>query len=253
MVSMTLVHISVILSLTSLEGSLQTYLPAGGCGVFWFASSIASCWMTTSGFAIALLRAIIIKWKVINREKAKQLALKLILMTGLMVAGLSTNIGIAKFLSGTALTYEFCEGRSAKMHEYIAEYEGASLENRRYGVIVVSITIASSQFIIFLELAIYLFLYHHQYKHNKTMQRNGIFSNEVIAQRHRKNVITLSGQTTTFVVEMIGTTIVQLLINVKSIEILEPASFPLCLIVVEAITAITHIWSSPELRRFYTI
>ena len=69
-------------------------------------------------------------------------------------------------------------------------------------------------------------------------------------QRRRKNVITMSSQAITFLIECFASIVIMILTNLK-VKAFEAASFPLFLVICEALITISHVWASPELRRFY--
>ena len=78
-----------------------------------------------------------------------------------------------------------------------------------------------------------------------------LFILQVIQTRKRKNVITLTGQTITFFMEIVVTILMQLLYTKSGIEFLEPSEMTAYLIIGSMIVTLTQIYTSPELRRFY--
>ena len=83
------------------------------------------------------------------------------------------------------------------------------------------------------------------FEHNKTM--NATVSKDELQRRRRGNIITLSGQASTFVLETIGTLTCQFMIR----GFFEPASFSCMLVVMTALLSASHVFSSPELRRYF--
>lgn len=236
-----------------LEDTFESYISPVGCHFFWLATVIMVYTLICGGFVMALFRLIVIRLEV-NVTGAKKVMQKLIAMESIMVSLMVIGVGYGNYFSGTSRVHEFCKGRSYEMNKIIALYHGSSLEDISFGLKFTSSIVAVGQIVILIEFIIYVYLYVLQYRHNKLMASHGIVAIDVIAKRHRKNVITMSSQALTFAYEWISSIVVQVLIHSK-IELFDNASsiYIFFLILTEALISIFHFWSSPELRRFYGI
>ena len=81
-----------------------------------------------------------------------------------------------------------------------------------------------------------------------------IFSLQAIKSRTKKNVITLTGQIISFVLEILIPLICELLLTKfgsNGYIIIEPAGIPIIVIFGTTLIAVAQFITSPELRRFY--
>ena len=80
-----------------------------------------------------------------------------------------------------------------------------------------------------------------------------IFSLQAIKSRTKKNVITLTGQIISFVLEILIPLICELLLTKfgSNAYIIEPAGIPIIVIFGTTLIAVAQFITSPELRRFY--
>lgn len=159
--------------------------------------------------------------------------------------------GYVKYKSASGPTFEFCHGHSVNVDKIILEYQRLDTADIEFDSKLLLIGGVPLQIIHFAELLIYFYLYVYQYNHNKNMVRNGVLSGERLRQRQQRNVVTMSGQAMTFLVQLTFFAIAQVSINVKSVQVLEPASLPVYLIVVSALVSLTQICASPEMRDHY--
>ena len=144
------------------------------------------------------------------------------------------------------------------MDMIIQKASGASSEwSISVGMKFVNTWFICGQMFVLVEMSIYIILFRHFYTHNvllkKEKQGLGLHP-DTIKKRKKQNVITLSGQSVSFVVETIAVTIGQLLIFFhKSHDSQFPdgslaSSF---IIPFSATLTVTFFVASPELRRFY--
>ena len=96
------------------------------------------------------------------------------------------------------------------------------------------------------ETMIYIRLCYGLWKHDKRMRDK--ISNNDFQQRKRKNVITLSGQMISFIVEWIVT--FYLIAQVSNNDLADPSVMPLALITSSTIISTSQLWSSHELIRY---
>lgn len=238
----------IVLSL-AVGSTLESLITPAGCHFFWLTIIITTTVLTSGGFAMALFRVIVIKMEA-DIEEAKAIMMKIIGLEVIMVAGQVAGTGYGNYYSGAGLAQTFCSGHSSEMNKLITEYQGSTAEDITFGLLFTLIAVGTGQIAIITELLVYCYLYIFQLRHNQRMASEGLFSQEIVVQRHQKNVITMSGQASAFCIECIASIIIQIMMSQK-VELLESASFPLVLVVLEALVTISHIWSSPELRRFY--
>ena len=116
------------------------------------------------------------------------------------------------------------------------------------------------------EFMAYIILFHHLYVHNENMTTfnkqdlniNQEMSRKAINKRHQKNIISLAGQFGAFLME-IFVLIIAIIFQTKTIENFVKQHLGLKLVdlyliighLSKAITTITFILASPELRRYF--
>jgi len=198
---------------------------------------------------MAAWRFIVLKWEITELE-AKKLMWKILALELMGMMTFVAGIGYGNYYSGTGLAYTFCRGHSTEMNTIIAEYQGSSQANIAFGIKFTSAVTGAGSINLIVELLIYWYLHVLQEKHNSSMASHNILPQDVLIARHRKNVITMSSQAATFMIECFLTVTVIIMLNLN-VKALEAASFPLILVFMEVTITISHIWSAPELRRFY--
>ena len=150
---------------------------------------------------------------------------------------------------GTSSEMEFCTGYSlSSIRNFLSNNNNHHKNEQGRSTLIVVVLIL--QTFMCSEMVIYISIFWKLYKQNQ--KENRALSKEVIRLRNNKNAISLSGQVSTFVVEVTGTLIAQTLImNNDGVGVLEPAAFTCCSIVIIAVISALQIVTSPELRRFY--
>ena len=98
------------------------------------------------------------------------------------------------------------------------------------------------------EFTIYTAISWHLWKHDKRSVENKTITNRMRRDRNDKNVITLSGQAGTFVVELIVT--IYVIIHVKNLSIADPSLMPIILTITNTVLSISQFVTSHELKRF---
>ena len=111
----------------------------------------------------------------------------------------------------------------------------------------VAIGIVLVQIFIVGEFMIYLLLFKDQYEHNKELENGKSLglSKDNLQKRHRKNVITLFGQFTTFIIEFVISVIYHVAIRMEFSAFNIKQSLEMLLVF--------SYFTSPELRRFYFV
>ena len=108
------------------------------------------------------------------------------------------------------------------------------------------------QVFVIIELFMYLTIFHHLYIYNN----KGVsgLSADTINKRKRQNVISLTGQCISFVVETIVGLVTQFIMFFHaSSSFADESLFVPVVLIGMALVTITEFISSPELRRFYLI
>ena len=96
------------------------------------------------------------------------------------------------------------------------------------------------------EFAIYVKICYTLWRHDKRMK--GKISNNDMQQRKRKNVITLSGQLSSFIVELIGQFFV--LAQIFNNELADPSVMAINFIKYSTFVSLSQLWCSHELMRY---
>ena len=143
------------------------------------------------------------------------------------------------------------------MDMIIQKASGASSEwSISVGMKFVNTWFICGQMFVLVEMSIYIILFRHFYTDNVKKEQKGLgLPPDTIKKRKKQNVITLSGQSVSFVVETIAVTIGQLLIFFHKSS--HDSQFPdgslasSFIIPFSATLTITFFVASPELRRFY--
>ena len=96
------------------------------------------------------------------------------------------------------------------------------------------------------EVGIYIRICYGLWKQDEGMR--GKISGANLRQRKKKNVITLSGQVTSFFIEFLTT--IFLMAQVLNNDLADPSVMPLFILTSATIISISQLWSSPELTRY---
>ena len=127
--------------------------------------------------------------------------------------------------------------------------EGISVDQIQFGKRLLSGSVAIIQVCVLLEFLSYISIYWSLTEQNKSFIK--IVQDDVLKKRAKKNIITLTGQALTFIVELTYSMFAQLLIHYgPELGVFVSGVLPCGLIVTMAAYTTTQILSSPELRRF---
>lgn len=256
-----------------LENSLESYIGHSGCTILWLFGTLTNMKVVFSELQLAIFRFLVIKYE-LTQEKTKKVMKGMVLLDAFFMAFLlaiylfaiqltgkknlpnlslplafSNNQNI--LLVGTSIIYQFCRGHSAVMDEVIMKYQGTTDETMQTGQVLFHSVILIGQLSMITELIIYVNLFNIQRRHNHNLSRDRTIPQDQIQARHRKNVITLSGQGLTFLVRIFLAMLIHFLIYFRPAGFIDPASFPMWRIIVGSMYEVTYFLSSPELRRFY--
>ena len=141
----------------------------------------------------------------------------------------------------------YCQGYSLKMSKVLTQASGVSLEEINTASSLMFLIVCCVQAIIMAELGIYLLLFYHLYQNNELVKAS--ISEDVLKSRRKRNLITLTGQFATFVVETSVSVVIQ--IAYITSEEIEGSGISFMFVSTTALMTICHFWASPELKRFY--
>ena len=153
-----------------------------------------------------------------------------------------------------------------EMEKILQEINGNSEWKISVGFFFITVAVGYMQVFCFAEFIVYIFLFYQLYSHNEIMticnkqdlDINLGLSRKAMNKRHKKNIISFVGQFLTFLIEMF-LTILLILIHIEEVKTFLKqylGLFPTDLIFIisntkKAITTITFIIESPELRRYF--
>ena len=139
---------------------------------------------------------------------------------------------------------------------FLASLKGAEYSHSFTILIVFQSLTASMILLPLVELATYITIYYHLYKNNELME--GFLPILTLQRRKRKNIITLSGQSFVFLLE-VGLILVinsqfplvQLLKGEQTIPLNGSVHAPLVALFVSSTVGIAHFWSCSDLREYF--
>ena len=147
---------------------------------------------------------------------------------------------VGKKLRGSGInTHLVCKDQPIEVNE-MPEWR-VSLGTQIYTCMVILI-----QIFIITELIMYIILFKDLFDHNNELKNRKLsgLSAENLQKRQRKNVITLSGQGLTFVIEFVMSVVFHFVVQID----FYPSYISQF---IQILLVFSHIVTSPELRRFY--
>ena len=146
-----------------------------------------------------------------------------------------------------AVFYQYCMNQGYLKAKVINEYSyDTSYDNYIWALRLTPLFI--TMILPLVEFTIYTTIIWHLWKHDKRSVENQTITNRMRQDRTNKNVITLSGQAGTFVVEFVVT--IYVIINVKYLSIADPSLMPIILTITNTVLSISQFVTSHELKRF---
>ena len=226
---------------------------AMGCWFFWVNIVIHKLSLALGGLGMAIFRFRCVKLMYSTVAQVWRLLKNILLLEGLIVLAYLTAFFTLGYQLDSNTPVPFCRGYEINMRDIIRKYQTdenvvfhAQIMKIVFGVALFPLTIL----IPFVELCIYINLFYHISKNDQKTKKLGLLPKETIFQRRKRNIITLSGQTFTFVIEcgygfiVLYLAIFEFLDNDLSLQ-------PSITIAMSAAMSIAHFWACPELRRFY--
>ena len=213
------------------------------CYLYWLTILINSINLATGSLGMAIFRFICVKFQRFANDKSlAKKTIKKIMKAELFVACiLAANAIFSTKNVGTNIVLEFATGRSKKMEMIL---ERKTKEEMELGVNILTFNVMFYQFHNILELSLYLQLY---FALREKSKLNTALTKTMKNQRIKRNSVTLLGQFLSFVLEILTSTTFLLLAYFDT----KLAFYDVLQLISVALITMTHILSSPEIRRKY--
>ena len=226
-ITMTIIIIMTISSVVT-QTPIHEYFGVKGCYFFWSVNSMYLVQLAVGGIGMAALRLICFHYLFKKEINANQLMKSVLICEKVLAIVCLSMLASGVLLNGweTAILYQFCMNlgtvQAKVLHDYAdREYNHFLVNSLRVGAVIFG------QLIIIGELVIYLWLIYHLRMHDKQKHQQGIITSSMVYERKRKNVITLYGQITSFVVEIVLSIYIMIHVSVNQ-SIVDPSVFPYC-------------------------
>ena len=245
-----IVIVTMTLSSVITQKPMYEYFGVEGCYFFWTVNNIYMVEATLGGFGMAIFRLVCFHFLFKKEINTKEL-MKNILLYGkvaIFVIMLTTASGVALSGMETAIFYQFCMNLGPTQAKVLHEYDNPIYNHMLVKFLRTGPAI-TCQMMIIGELMIYLWLLYQLRIHDKQIYQEGIITSTMVLERKRKNVITLYGQVTSFVVEIVMSiyVIIHALIYPS---ITDPSVMTINSIVTFTAIALTQFFTSHDMRRF---
>ena len=204
-----------------------------------------------SGLGMAAYRLICFHYlfkKKLNTKKIARYILLIELGISLVMISLSVLM-YTTFGWEQALFYQFCMNEGPEEVSTIHEYtqHGERYDKSLLLGLRLVLCIFGQAFLI-AEMTIYAWILFNLWKHDKEHHSNGIITDSMKKERQQKNVITLYGQISTFIVETVFN--FYIMIHLSNLSMIEASFMPISQIVVSTIISVIQMVTSHEMRRF---
>ena len=230
---------------------MSDYVGRMGCQFYWGVNITFQSLMVNSGVGMAIYRLICFQnlfkkhlntKKIIKTILLAELALLIFMIT--FSAFIYTTFGWEK-----ALFYQFCMNVGPEAVSTIHEYtqHGERYDKSLLLGLRLVLCIFGQAFLI-AEMTIYAWILFNLWKHDKEHHSNGIITDSMKKERQQKNVITLYGQISTFIVETVFN--FYIMIHLANLSMIEASFMPISQIVVSTIISVIQMVTSHEMRRF---
>ena len=194
--------------LTTIPIATQTpmidFVGESGCYIYWFVSMTWQ-WITlVSGFGMAVYRVLAYhnmfkkNFRASNTDKFI-LKVERVLISGLLLMYIFGIYGILGWEK--SILFQFCMDIGPFQAQTIVEHQDKNLS--MFIKIIRVCPVVIGQFLMFGELSIYVWLIYQLWKHDEISQKKKVITEMMRKERNQKNVITLFGQTSSFLVEVV--------------------------------------------------
>ena len=217
-----------------------------GCYLFWAINILFQYEMIFSGFGMAVFRLICFHY-LFKRNIQTKVIVRNILIAELALAFVllfTTYMGVSMQGWEKAILFQFCmdfkiDSGDTNSGDVVHDEFTKAL---RVG------PLAACQILIVGELLIYLWILCHLFKHDKEQLKEGIITKYMKEERNQKNVVTLFGQASSFLIELIIS--IYTIVHVSNSKLADPSVMPISVICGFTIIAITQFLTSHEMKRF---
>ena len=230
---------------------MSDYVGRMGCQFYWGVNITFQSLMVNSGVGMAIYRLICFQnlfkkhlntKKIIKTILLAELALLIFMIT--FSAFIYTTFGWEK-----ALFYQFCMNLGTAevdtLHKYTHEN---TILDPSYLKWVRFVLYLYGQGLFVAELAIYAWILFNLWKHDKRNHLEGIITEPMKKERNQKNVITLYGQVTSFLVETAFN--IYSMVHISNLSMFEASFMFIFQIVASTIISAIQLATSHEMRRF---
>ena len=154
-------------------------------------------------------------------------------------------------ITGKSLLYGVCHGQTPLMGEILFAYRGLTAELSAKALMIQVLLIVAVGGLFLAELICYIMLYAHVYKGDESALKKGIAKKDSVEKRHKKNMMTFSGQALVSVFELMLIFVGVGMMSMGSMFGIDKTYAPIALIVISAGISVATFIASPELRRHF--
>ena len=228
------------------------YIGIEGCYFYTVSQVTSGSFLVIGGFGMAVYRLLCLQRRMMTKEERKSMMKRILVAKILIALALVFTIllGVVHVGWERAIFYRYCMGMDSLQGEVLAAYTG-NISGKEYtslDKILRSTPIILAQGLIIGEVLIYTKIVRDLWKKDQEFVRKKIISFDQKQERSQKNLITLKGQISSFVMEMIMSTtmIVFLMIYPE----MSPSLMPILWTIGGSLISVSHLLSSHELKSF---
>ena len=234
------------------QTSLAEYIGVEGCYVYTVAQLTFGAILIISGFGMAVFRFQCLKMRLMTKEERKVLMKKIIIGDVLAVV-LLVAMGIFIVIHvgwERAIFYRYCMNMDPMLGNVLITYSGDLHDNdlTSFDKMLRATPLLFAQVFIIGEILIYAIIIRNLWKSDYEFVKSKTISDLQRRERNQKNLITLKGQISTFVIEMVMST--ALLVFLTIYPNMSPSLLPILWILCGSLISIPQLISSHEMKRF---
>ena len=248
----TMSAISVMTTLPiATQKPLHEYIGQFGCQLYWGVNLAYQWVMVTSGAGMATYRLICFHYLFKKELNTKKIA-KDILLVELAISGVMISLAALMYSFfgwEKAFFYQFCMNLGTTeinaIHAYVHQNDQLDRTHLK-GIRIVLGLFGQAMFLA--EVFIYAWILYKLWKHDERNHSEGIITEPMKKERNQKNVVTLYGQVSSFLVET-AFCIFQL-VCISKPSFFEASFMTISLIVASTMISAIQLATSHEMRRF---
>ena len=230
---------------------LHEYVGQFGCQLYW-GVNLAFRWvMVTSGIGMATYRLICFHYLFKRELNTKKIA-KYILLAELAFSGVMISLATLMFSFfgwEKAFFYQFCMNLGTPEINAIHKYEHQNDQLDQSHLKGLRFVLHFIEQVLFIaELVIYAWILYNLWKHDERNHSEGIITEPMKKERNQKNVVTLYGQVSSFLVET--TCNIFFFVFISNPSFFEASFITISQIVASTIISAIQLATSHEMRRF---